>query len=199
MPTLQQQPASVASRDDLRALFQWPDVPPDVSPFMHGWFHGHQALPHFCGPQTRLIVELGSWLGMSARWFCQCCPDATLVCIDHWQGSPEFNGRWDLIAPKSFDLFQRNLWSHRDRVVPLKMPTVQGVELLKSVGAKPDLVFIDAGHSEADVYADVTACLDAFPGCRLVGDDWQWSSVQAGLARVGIETENDGWRFWWTV
>src|SRR5690606_28139513 len=136
---------------------------------------------------------------MSARWFCNHCPNATGVCIDHWQGSPEFKGLWDMIVTKSFDLFQRNLWSHLDRVVPLKMPTVQGVELLKSVGAKPDLVFIDAGHSEADVYADVTACLDAFPGCRLVGDDWQWSSVQAGLARVGIEIENDGWRFWWTV
>lgn len=200
MTALAQQPAAnVASRDDLRALFQWPSEPPNVSPFMHGWFFGQDILPYFCGPQTNLIVELGSWLGKSARWFCNHCPNATVVCIDHWHGSPEFASRWDMIVPKSFDLFQLNLWQHRHRVVPLKMSSVEGVGLLEYVGAKPDLVFIDAGHSREDVFADVTACRRAFPDSQLVGDDWNWKSVQEGLSDTGIATANDEGRFWWTV
>lgn len=200
MATTQRQPAAnvAAKHDELHRLFEWPEQPPDVESLMHGWFVGHDVLPYFCNKDTRLIVELGSWLGMSARWFCQYCPNATVVCVDHWQGSPEFNGRWDLIAPKSYDLFLKNMWPYRDRVIPLRMSTVEGIQLLESVGASPDLVFVDAGHSEADVYADVTACLDAFPGCQLVGDDWGWKSVQRGIAHVGIEVGHDR-RFWWTV
>lgn len=192
---------------DLHALADWPEVRPDVKPFMHGWFFGQSVMPQFCGPETRLIVEIGSWLGLSARWFAHQCPNATVVCIDHWQGSPEFNGHWDWILhphgesgfSRAFAHFCDNLWDYRNQIVPLRMDSVAGIELLASYGVKPDLVYIDAGHHEDNVAADVTACETAFPESQLVGDDWDWGSVKRGVQRsIQRPFVGDG-RFWWTT
>lgn len=196
-----------ASGSDLLALADWPDERPDVKPFMHGWFYGQSTLPRFCGPDTKLIVELGSWLGVSARWFAHRCPQAKIVCVDHWQGSPEFNGQWDwLLSPfgdsgysKAFAHFCDNMWEYRDQIVPLRMDSVAGVELLASHGVRPDLVYVDAGHHEDNVAADVAACEAAFPDSQIVGDDWDWGSVQRGV-NMSIQRPFSGeGRFWWTM
>lgn len=182
---------------NVRGLFHWPSQPPDVPDYMHGWWFGCERFPQFCGEQTKVIVELGSWLGKSARWFCNHCPNATVVCIDHWEGSPEFQGRFDWIVGKSYETFLRNMWKYRDRVVPLKMKTIEGVELLESLGVQPDLVYIDAGHDEESVYRDVTACLKAFPEAQIVGDDWDWNGVQRGVRAATDREIHCDWRFWW--
>lgn len=187
------------SGPDLHVLAQWPDSMPDMAPFMHGWFFGEEALSPFCNAQTRLIVELGSWLGKSARWMCNAAPNATVVCIDHWDGSPELVPQWGWMIGKSFDQFCRNLWDYRDQVVPLRMKSVDGIRLLAEHGARPDVVYIDAAHDYESVKADVEACIEAFPGVPLVGDDWNWRGVERGvLAAMDRPIANNG-RLWWTT
>ena len=74
----------------LRRRYPWPDTMPEVQPDDHGWFQDCNArlLRRFLGPRTRLIVELGSWLGKSARFMLAAAPRATVICIDHWAHAP---------------------------------------------------------------------------------------------------------------
>lgn len=183
---------------DLLSLAQWPDAIPDVRPFMHGWMVPHKVLEPFCTADVRLIVELGSWLGKSARWFCNRCPQGTVVCIDHWDGSPELVPQWGWMIGRSYETFCRNMWNYRGQVVPLRMKSIDGLQLLARHGAEPDLIYIDAAHDFESVKADVEACVELFPDARLVGDDWDWKGVERGvLAAMDKPVQNNG-RTWWT-
>jgi len=53
---------------------------------LHGWFTpgNSQSLGQFLSDDTRLILELGSWLGKSARWMLDKAPHATLVAVDEF-------------------------------------------------------------------------------------------------------------------
>ena len=68
--------------------------------------------------------------------------------------------------------FLANMWPFRERVVPLRMDTVAGVEHVKAAGVTPDLIYVDADHHYKAVLRDVRACLRAFPNAVLVGDDY---------------------------
>ncbi len=163
---------------------------PDVAPDEHGWFQSCNArlLKRVLGPQTKLLVELGSWLGKSARFMLRAAPGATIICIDHWRGSAEHHaprqpigGTWKCPTewadvngklPRLHETFLRNMWPWRDRVVPLRGDTVTGLRELGRLRLAPDLVYIDAGHGYENVRADLRTALELFPAARIAGDDW---------------------------
>ncbi len=153
---------------ELRRRYPWPDTIPDVAPDDHGWFQPCNArlLGRFLGPETRLIVELGSWLGKSARFMLEAAPQATVLCVDHWLGSPECQ------RPQLYETFLRNLWPWRDRVTAMRVGTIEGLHQIHGLGLTPQLIYVDAAHDYENVLADVTTSLDLFPAARIVGDDW---------------------------
>ncbi len=174
----------------LRKRYPWPDAMPEVAPDDHGWFQDCNArlLNRFLGPRTELIVELGSWLGKSARFMLAAAPHATVVCVDHWQGSPECqrprpDGAMQKL-PRLYETFLRNMWDWRDRVAPLRAATIEGLNEVNRLGLRPDLVYVDAGHDYQSVLADVTTALDLFPAAQIVGDDWLY---YAGVRRAVTE------------
>lgn len=163
---------------ELRRRYPWPDTMPDVQPDDHSWFQQCNArlLRRFLGPQTELIVELGSWLGCSARFMLKAAPNATLICIDHWKGSPRHqqscrNAVKDKL-PRLYETFLRNMWPWRQRVVPLRADTADGMRELAGIGLTPDLVYVDANHDYQNVLADVGTALELFPSAQVAGDDW---------------------------
>jgi len=163
---------------ELHRRYPWPHTAPNVEPDDHGWFQpcNQRLLERFLGPQTELIVELGSWLGLSSRFMLHAAPHATVICIDHWQGSPEHRrpeaGDVRDKLPRLYETFLRNMWPWRRRVVPLRANTVDGLREVAELGLHPDLVYVDAGHDYQDVFHDVRATRDLFPRAQIVGDDW---------------------------
>lgn len=163
---------------ELRRRYPWPNTMPDVVPDEHGWFQSCNArlLKRVLGPQTKLLVELGSWLGKSARFMLRAAPSATIVCIDHWRGSAEHHDprRQDVNdkLPRLYETFLRNMWPWRDRVVALRSDTVAGLRELGRLQLAPDLVYIDAGHDYENARADLRTALELFPAARIAGDDW---------------------------
>ena len=68
-------------------------------------------------------------------------------------------------------------WEHRATaskpgVVPLKMSTVEGIELLAKAGIVPEAIYVDASHHYKDVIQELTLCLKHFPDAAVCGDDW---------------------------
>ena len=73
-------------------------------------------------------------------------------------------------------------------MVPLKMETTQGVQVLKDKGIKPQIIYIDADHHYEPCKKDIQACLRAFPDAILVGDDYgHYESVRNAVTECALE------------
>lgn len=162
----------------LQNLYPWPKRQPDVEAKISapGWLEewNRELFARFLGPETRCVLELGTWTGLSARCMLDCAPNASCICIDHFRGSeahrtdPYFADH----CANLFALFCQASWEYRDRLYPIRAETMDGLALVDSLCLCPELVYVDADHRYKYVRRDVETVLDLFPGAIIVGDDY---------------------------
>jgi predicted O-methyltransferase YrrM len=166
----------IMSLNQLIKKYKLPDEYDDEDLNYPKWFNKwHIAkFPRHLKPDTKLIVELGSWVGYSSSWLAEYCPDAHIICIDTWAGSDEHGDKYD--RSKLYSQFTRNMSQYRDRIIPLKMNTVAGLlELSKhNINKNVEFVYIDASHNYEDVICDLEMCHHLFPNAEILGDDLRW-------------------------
>lgn len=168
--------------------FPWPRDNPGLRFDPQGWFGWcHRLMLRKALPEKAdVVLELGSWLGRSTRFFLNRYRKSTVIAVDHW-------GHSDLIAkddPSSeekmsnlFDRFASNCWSFRKRLIPVRATTVAGMQLVSQHSICPQVVYIDANHTYEDMMQDVSMAFSLFPGARLCGDDYggKWVGVKKAL------------------
>jgi hypothetical protein len=125
---------------------------------------------------TTCILELGSFLGKSTNFLAQHAPQATVIAVDLWDndlliGDSIYNQSEEnlgvLRSVPLYDTFLVNLWPRRcdhggssvRGVLPMRMRTVEAIEMLHKANIQPDVIYIDAGHEYNDVFADIELCL----------------------------------------
>jgi hypothetical protein len=171
----------------LRSVCPWPAARPVVvePPPVAGWLDDNtrELLARGLSEETRLVVELGGWVGLSTRFIADQAPHATVITIDHWLGSPEHHQKpeWKAMLPNLFETFLALCWDYRHRIVPLRMTTLEGMRLVASMGLAPDLIYVDAEHSYEAVTGDLELIHELFPDALVVGDDYGWSGVAPAL------------------
>lgn len=192
----------------LRERFPWPMCKPVIDiPQEHlGWCGeaAREVLEQELRKPTKLVIELGTWMGMSTRLIADYAPTAQVIAIDHWQGSPEHRLRaeWADLLPNLYEMFQALTWDFRDRVTPLRMTTLEGLQAVADAGLEPDLIYIDAEHSYEAVTAELDLCHHLFPQARLIGDDYDCPGVNRAVnefaTRHGLKIESIGvdWHSW---
>jgi hypothetical protein len=160
-------------------MFKFPEEKPNLKEDHHGWFSDDNKsfLKNIISDNTSKIIELGAWLGNSTLWFCQ-NSKATIYSIDHWKGSKEHQGRKDVKdkLPTLYETFIVNCWDYKERIVPIKMNTIDGLRWCKSNNINPDMIFVDASHEFEDVILDLEECMTLFPNAMVTGDDWNWKN-----------------------
>lgn len=198
-------PSQATGISQLQEQYPWPLQQPVVPPPPHrDWFspNTQQVLEKTVPRDARVIVEVGSFLGRSTRFLSEHAPQATIIAIDHWLGTPSMEQDPELVEflPRLYDSFLSECWALKDRTIPLRADSVQGLRKVAAAGIEPDVVFIDADHRYDSVVADLTTTLDLFPGVRIAGDDWNWPDVARAVRDVtgnrGISYEEHGtaWR-----
>jgi hypothetical protein len=184
----------------------WPrERPEDADPGGEaGWLGGgtELMLTRVLSSSTRLIVELGAWLGLSTRFIADRAPAATVVSVDHWQGSSEHQSqeRFQKLLPRLYETFLARCWDYRSRVVPLRMHTLDGLRAVAEFGLQPDFIYVDAEHSFEAVTAELTLARQLFPTAALGGDDYDWRGVREAVVtfarRHGLLVDRFGARGW---
>jgi hypothetical protein len=171
----------------LRQRHPWPDQEPNVPEDWHGWLFNDtlSLLYNRLTTSTNLVVECGSWLGMSDRAMLFGAPNAMLVCCDHWQGSPDHkeNPDWSRRLDTLYETFLRNMWPWRDRVIPIRADTLEGLGEVRESGIVPDLIYLDSEHTFDRVSRELAFCSEHWPTTPVVGDDYHWP----GVARAAHE------------
>lgn len=158
----------------------------------HGWHRNSNYIEAlFREKEIKVVVEVGSWLGASARQIATLLPeDGVIYAVDHWLGnSTQQLGKqdWRPELPYAYQQFLSNV-IHTDlteKIVPIRM---NSLEAAKALNVRPDMVYIDAEHTEEAVYVDLCAWYPFVKGHGILcGDDWGFKSVMAAVRRFAKE------------
>ena len=175
-------------------------------PDLQGW--GDQdpifdyVLRHF---HPLVIIELGSWKGASAIRMADLMREFSIpgivLCVDTWLGSNE--SLWRVAEnrkmlrvrngfPDMFGQFVRNVRhsGHQERIRHLPMTSGCAAGLLAAYGIVADAVYIDAGHDEAEVAADIAGFWPLLkPGGIMFGDDYTtgWPGTVRAVNRFAAD------------
>ena len=155
---------------------------------LQGWHSQHPYLTRAIAEVTpKVVVEVGVWKGASvvtmAKEIQRQNLDTAVIAIDTWLGSSEHylwekfipDLDFDFGYPRLYHKFAANICNEglADIVVPLPLDSINGFQLLKEKGIRPDVLHIDAGHDYMSVMGDLKAWWPQLtPGGVLIGDDY---------------------------
>jgi predicted O-methyltransferase YrrM len=173
---------------------------------LQGWNSTHPVFERVlttCKPRT--IIEVGTWKGAATVHMLKLAEkhalDVQIICVDTWLGSNEVLWHSESLRPLLNlrhgypNLFPQFIFNMKqsgvlDRIFPLPLTSTSAARLLKRLGLTADAIYIDAGHSEDEVYADLVLYYALLrPGGVVFGDDYHhtWPGVVAAVNRFAFE------------
>lgn len=167
-----------------------------IKPNIYGWNSESVSLEYVINTyKPESIVEVGSWLGASAIYMAS-LTNSPILCVDTFLGSNEVLWRENKASQlvNNFDGLYRQFCANithkqlNNQVSPLPMTSSSAAELLARLEVTVDMVYLDAGHREREVYADLQ---DWWPLTNkvLIGDDYNshWPGVIAAADKFAVE------------
>ena len=137
--------------------------------------------------QGRLCLELGSWLGWSARTMLDENPDLTVICADlfHPPVCPPGDEHPQPYQPTNqLELFIHRNWDYRDRIVIMPGESLLAISEVARVGISPDLVYVDSGHFWHICGPEIASCSFLWPDAKIFGDDYPIPGVTKAVQRA---------------
>ena len=174
----------------LQEQFKFPVKKPDVPYNLHGWLgEGNQLLlKKYLNYETKLVIEFGSWLGLSADFILQNSNNkCKIICVDTWEGDQSIKktSKFDKQLKTLHDTFLSNMWKWKDRVTPVKMDGRKAMKLISELGIKPDLIYLDMDHSYESAKGDLIELIKYFPDTLILGDDiLYWKGVAQAVKEI---------------
>jgi predicted O-methyltransferase YrrM len=163
--------------------------------------------------QPRVVCEVGSWMGASARFFAQFHSVEEVYCVDHWDRNLVENwypGRhpedW---MDFMFEHFLANCIHSNlgHKIIPVRFESIAGAQYLASLKAQFDLIYIDGAHRTVIVRQDLRNFYPLLkPRGLFCGDDWVFNqepeNVQLAVTEFFQERKLQGYaagNLWWCL
>lgn len=173
----------------------------DLLPFNpQGWYRNGPSMEWLIRRgNVKVVIEVGSWLGLSTRHIAKTLPeDGVVYAIDHWLGSPnEDNSSFDI--PNLYRSFLSNVIHENltHKIIPVRMSSLEASVRLK---VKPDLIYLDATHDYNSVLQDLILWFPLVKGHGILcGDDYYWGdgpvkrAVDKFADANNLIVHDDGW------
>lgn len=150
---------------------------------------------------VKVLVEIGCFLcGSSLQWL-RASDDVTVIGIDPWDGNwagyiervaadpIQSRSVWHLSDEEidrivdrlrrdgNFLTAMNNVRLYKQRFVPIRRSSPEGLQYLYERGIVPDLIYIDADKKAEDL----DEAHELFPNAILCGDDWLWPNKEGEL------------------
>ena len=168
----------------LREQYPWPAEQPAVTPYQWSEDAGgrHLVTQLIRERQLYTVLEVGVFLGGSARRWLQAAPQVTVVGIDRWndgpwaryarkRGRPEIANQMD--QPNGlYRTFLATNWEYRNRLIPVRRSSPEALFAVADLGLSPDLIYLDADKAGREI----EVCYGLFPHAVVTGDDWWWGT-----------------------
>lgn len=135
-----------------------------------------------------VIVELGTWLGTSAKHIQKVSdPSTTLICVDFFRSPFVSSYVPDGYHPMDrfynhfmrFETFHRNLSSPKEprKTFSMRYDCFDAISLLKKYDVKVALFYVDFEKKTEELKKVLRRLTDLFPHATIVGDDLVFRSV----------------------
>ncbi len=174
-----------------------PHLPLDLQ----GWHYDQPVFEEvIAGLRPRLIIEVGTWKGASAFHMLKMCAkhhvdDVRMICVDFFHTTKIQEHQ------ATFDLFLSNMrqCGVADRITPLQGRSIEAAAMLAEEGVQADLIYIDGGHDEDTVLADLKAYWPLLrAGGVMLGDDLhEIPTVKSALKKSGLPWIDCGDKYHW--
>ncbi len=180
----------------LKEQYPWPLEQPEVKPLHWSLDYGGRELITnlIARRKVRVVLEIGVYLGGSARQWLSVSPDVLVVAVDLWPQvtlsgfevrDPIGRRYWDqLSAPDGlYRTFLSSMWDERQRIVPVRSRSTEVLPELHALGLRPDLVYLDAGKTGVEI----PLLEQLFPDALISGDDWCWHDGRQFPIRMPVK------------
>lgn len=157
----------------------------------HGWLSegtksSLYAVSTILSPKT--FIEFGTWYGNSAEYIKQNNPENTrLICFDIFRNI--FESEYTLYGygidkfyikyPRLESVYKR--LQNFKNVELVKGDAYQGIDYLKKIKVKPDVIFIDFIKNEKMLMKFLSQIYSSFPKTIIIGDDYVFDTVKLGV------------------
>lgn len=162
---------------DLQSLYTFPTEKPSLDVVIKGWGTWADQFRNLLTPTTApyILVEVGCWFGKNTIEWLSTFENAKVIVIDTFNGGVEHQPGAPFYEKELYylyDQFITNVWKFKDRVIPIKAYSYEGLQIIYNFQIKPDLIYIDASHLYLDVLKDIETAFKLFPDSIIVGDDY---------------------------
>lgn len=103
------------------------------------------------------------------------------------------SSRPKLVVAFLYETFLSECWDYRERIIPVRRKSIEGLKLVAEAGLTPDVIYIDGDHSYAAVHDDLVTALSLFPRSAILGDDWDWPGVKQAVEEI-VQEKRSGTR-----
>lgn len=176
----------------LRERFPWPAERPKADAIRWSMDYGGRGLivDVLANRPRRLVLEIGTFLGGSARQWLQAADGVRVVAVDPWpdlkrqpplgsfvERHPIGRRHADQLFARNglYDSFLSSMWDLRERIVPVRGTAQDALPTLHALGLRPDLIYVDSDKTGREL----PLCERLFPGALICGDDWMWQDGTA--------------------
>lgn len=193
------------------------DVAKNIQFDPHNFFTNQKVLTDLMTKvKPKVVCEIGSMLGGSARFFAEYPWVEQVVCVDHWDrlrcegyfpGCPGFFPEVNEVTMNRFyEQFLANCVhaGFASKIFPLRLSSAEAARYCCENGMTFDLIYLDGSHATVSVKKDVLRWISQLsPGGILCGDDWSWQTepynvagaVVGALKQLGWKVASEG-NFW---
>jgi radical SAM superfamily enzyme YgiQ (UPF0313 family)/glycosyltransferase involved in cell wall biosynthesis/predicted O-methyltransferase YrrM len=180
----------------------------------HSWFSNEQALTAILEAlQPRMVCEIGSWMGASARCFANAPSVKRVACVDHWDRSRVEKYKPGIhpehLMNNMYEQFMANaVHSGTDqKICPVRLESEAAADYCEKANLRFDLIYVDGDHTSVGARADILKWAPLLSnGGYLCGDDWAWQTEPDNVAGAVVSAAQQmGWQvyhhgnFWLVV